>query len=47
MIPARILKDLAEELAPILTEIFRMTLADGEVPVDWAFSKCHSHLQKG
>ena len=35
MIPARILKDLAEELAPILTEIFRRTLADGEVPVDW------------
>ena len=31
MIPARILKDLAEELAPILTEIFRRTLADGEV----------------
>ena len=38
MIPARILKDLAEELAPILTEIFRSTLADGEVPVDWRSS---------
>ena len=29
MIPAHILKDLAEELAPILTEIFRRTLVDG------------------
>ena len=35
MIPAHILKDLAEELAPILTEIFRRALVDGEVPVDW------------
>ena len=35
MIPTRILKDLAEELAPFLTEIFQRSLADGEIPMDW------------
>ena len=35
MIPARILKDLSEELAPFLIEIFQRSLADGEVPMDW------------
>ena len=39
MIPSHILKDLAEELAPILIEIFRRTLADREVPVDWRSAK--------
>ena len=35
MIHARILYQLAEELAPFLKEIFRRTLADGEVPMNW------------
>ena len=34
MIPARILQDLAEELAPILTEIFRRTLVDAGFQLD-------------
>ena len=41
-IPAHILKDLAEELALILTEIFRRILVDGEVPVDWRSAKLMS-----
>ena len=47
MIPARILKDLAEELAPILTEIFRRTSADGEVPVDWRSANVTAIFKKG
>ena len=47
MIPARILKDLAEELAPILTEIFRRTLVDGEVPVDWRSANVTAIFKKG
>ena len=47
MIPARILKDLAEELAPILTEIFQRTLADGEVPVDWRSANVTAIFKKG
>ena len=34
MTPARILENLAEEFASILTEFFQRTLAGGEVPVD-------------
>ena len=47
MIPARILKDLAEELAPILTEIFRRTLADGEVPLDWRSANVTAIFKNG
>ena len=47
MIAARILKDMAEELAPILTEIFRRTLADGEVPVDWRSANVTAIFKKG
>ena len=34
MIPARILRDLAEDLAPNLAIIFQRTLTLGEVPAD-------------
>ena len=34
-IPARILKTLHVELAPILTEIYRQSIASGEIPEDW------------
>ena len=47
MIPARILKDLAEELAPFLTEIFQRSLADGEVPMDWRSANVTAIFKKG
>ena len=47
MIPARILKDLAEELAPFLTEIFQRSLADGEVPMDWHSAYVTAIFKKG
>ena len=47
MIPARILKDLATELAPILTEIFQRTLVDGEIPVDCRSANVTAIFKKG
>ena len=47
MIPARILKDLAEELAPFLTEIFQRSLADGEVPMEWRSANMTAIFKKG
>ena len=35
MIPARILKDLADEIAPLLASIFQRSFGCGEVPDDW------------
>ena len=47
MIPAPILKDLAEELAPILTKIFQKTLSGGEVPLDWCSANVTAIFKKG
>jgi len=35
LIPCRLLKGLAEEIAPILAEIFRQSLRDGVIPSIW------------
>ena len=35
LIPCRLLKGLAEEIAPILAEIFRQSLHDGVIPSIW------------
>lgn len=32
---ARMMKELAEEIAPVLTNIFRQSLATGILPTDW------------
>ena len=34
MIPARILRDMADEMAPVLTVIFQRTLTLGDIPDD-------------
>ena len=47
MIHERIRNDLAEELAPILTEKFRRTLADGEVPMNWLSANLTAIFKKG
>ena len=41
-IPTRLLKELAQELTPILTLFFQASLAQGEIPSDW---KKHMFLQ--
>ena len=50
-IPAFILKNAANELAPILTKLFQLSLTSGEFPTDWKcawvvpiFKKGERHL---
>ena len=47
MIPARILKDYATELAPILTFIFQQSLDSGCVPSDWRVANIVPIYKKG
>ena len=37
-IPARLLKDYAIQLAPMLTKIFQKSLSLGVVPTDWTMA---------
>ncbi len=46
-IPARFLKELAEEIAPLLTEIFQQSLSTGEVPEDWTKANVAPIYKKG
>ncbi|MCG7866607.1 MAG: reverse transcriptase family protein, partial [Candidatus Thiodiazotropha taylori] len=46
-IPARILKELADELAPLLTAIFNKCLEEGEVPEDWRRANVTAIFKKG
>ena len=46
-IPARILKDCASELAPILTIIFNKSLQEGRVPKDWRHANVTAIFKKG
>ena len=47
MIPARILRDYAAELAPILTFIFQQSLDTGTVPSDWRTANIVPIYKKG
>ena len=47
MISARILKDLTDELAPLLTAIYQKTFDCGEVPEDWKSANITPVLKKG
>ena len=47
MIPACILKDLSDVIAPILTMIFQRTLTLGEVPEDWKSANVTPIFKKG
>ena len=40
----RVLKEIHEEIAPVLTYIFRLSLKTGIVPEDWKKSYCSSSL---
>ena len=48
-IPARILKELADEIAPLLTTtgIFNKSLEPGEVPTDWTKANVTAIYKKG
>ena len=46
-IPARILKDCASELAPILTIIFNKSLQEGKVPEDSRHANVTAFYKKG
>ena len=46
-ISARILKDLADEVAPVLTFIFQQSLDTGDVPSDWRQANISPIYKKG
>ena len=46
-IPARILKDCATEVAPIITIIFNKSLQEGKVPEDWRHATVTAIYKKG
>ena len=45
-IPARILKELAEEISPLLTTIFQKSLDSGTVPDDWRSANVSAIFKK-
>ena len=47
MIPARILKDFSDVIAPVLTVIFQKTFRHGEVPEDWKSANVTPIFKKG
>lgn len=46
-IPSRLLKELASELAPILTVFFQASLNQGEIPADWKKANVVPIFKKG
>ena len=40
----RVLKDMVDDIAPILLLIYHSSLASGEVPADWRTAKLMLHL---
>ena len=47
MIPAKFLKQHAENLAPILSQFFKKTLDEGAVPEDWRQANVSAIFKKG
>ena len=46
-IPARVLKESAESLAPVLTDFFQQSLDESRVPDDWKQQHVHPIFKKG
>ena len=47
LIPARLLKECSEDLAPILTTIFNKSLQTGSVPTDWKKANVSAIFKRG
>ena len=47
LLPARILKDMANEIAPIFTAIFQQSFYTGIVPRDWRTANLTAIFKKG
>ena len=47
MIPARLLKECSEELAPILAIIYNKSIQAGKVPDDWKKANVSAVFKKG
>ena len=46
-IPAKVIKECAEELAPVLTKLFNKSLNTGEIPEDWLKANVAPIYKKG
>ena len=46
-VPCRVLKELADELAPVLTHIFQQSIKSGEVPAEWKMQWITPIYKKG
>jgi hypothetical protein len=46
-IPARVLKECADELAPLMTMLFNKTLMEGKIPMDWKSANITAIFKKG
>jgi hypothetical protein len=46
-IPSFILKSAADELAPILTQLYQFSLAEGEIPSEWRDAHIVPVFKKG
>ena len=47
LITARILKDLASDIAPFLTSIYQKTIESGIIPEDWRYANVTALFKKG
>ena len=47
LVPTRILKEAADQIAPFLTFIFNQSLSTGEVPADWKLANITAIYKKG
>ena len=46
-IPARLLKELAKELAPVVTSLFKQSISTGDVPEEWTSAWITPVFKKG
>jgi hypothetical protein len=44
LIPTRVLKEVADQMAPFLIYIFNHSLRTGDVPQDWRQANIYKHI---
>ena len=47
LLPTRMLKEVAKEIAPVLTFIFQQSYDTSQVPSDWQFANVTAVFKKG